>query len=284
MLDGLLASLFSVGETHDPNVEWMNRETPMDFTEVTSEEIRLALRRGNSRKAPGPDGITLGIIKHIPAGLVDFVTETFTACFREGIFPKVWKRTRLVLIPKGKPEETRGEIKARPICLLNEMGKLYERVFVNRLQDYMLDSATALSDRQFEFRRGRSMVDTLDAVVSTIYTKGHCGHTSIVRGIQRKIANRVCSAYCTVSWGASLLLARLPPYELSAEERANVYVRSLTLRDSPEWSPELHKNIKSEERLRLQEKWIAMYRDGDVSGVRTRDAILPNIEAWMLRG
>jgi len=28
----------------------------------------------------------------------------------------------------------------------------------------------------------------------------------------------------------------------------------------------------------MQRKWVAMYRRRDVAGVRTRDAILPNIE------
>jgi len=112
----------------------------------------------------------------------------------------------------------------------------------------------------------------------------------IVREIQRSIANRVCSAYRTVSREAALLLARTPPYELIAEERMEVYYRSLDLRDSSDWSLDVLKNIKLEEKIRLQGKWLETYGARletygarDVAGVRTRDAILPNIDAWMTR-
>lgn len=76
----------------------------------------------------------------------------------------------------------------------------------------------------------------------------------------------------------------MQPYELVAEERANVFVRYLALRETSDWSLEAVKIIRNEERRRLQDNWIAMYNDRDVAGVRTRDAIVPNMEAWMSRG
>lgn len=95
---------------------------------------------------------------------------TFSTCLREGVFPNIWKKARLVLIPKGAIGVFDGEVRARLICLLSELGKLFERVIVRRIRDHIDDfTPAALSDRQFGFRQGRSTVDALDSVVSTIY-------------------------------------------------------------------------------------------------------------------
>lgn len=48
----------------------------------------------------------------------------------------------------------------RPICLLNEAGKIFERVIVDRLNNYLRDS-NSLSKDQYDFRRGYSTVDAI---------------------------------------------------------------------------------------------------------------------------
>jgi len=107
----------------------------------------------------------------------------------------------------------------------------------------------------------------------------------IVRAIQRPIAIRVCAGYRTVSREAALLLARDPPFELVAEERARIYERCMRFRDRNEGPPlDEIKAIRLEERTAMQRRWIAMYDSRDVAGVRTRDAILPHIDEWMVRG
>lgn len=105
----------------------------------------------------------------------------------------------------------------------------------------------------------------------------------IIHKIQRQIAIKVCAAYRTTSRDAALLIARTSPYELVAEERTTIYERGMVLRESGEWSEEAIRNVRREARL-LQEKWILCLRERDAAGVRTRDAILPNLENWMNRG
>lgn len=528
-LTRLLDSLFPRGETHCPGDIWGDMDRPGDLEEVSPHEVEMALKKGNPKKTPGPDGVTLGILRRVPSALIVFIAETFSGCLREGTFPSVWKRARLVFIPKAVSRGSSDDLRARPICLLNELGKLFKRIIVERINKYMDETPSAsLSDRQFGFQRQRSTVDALDTVMSNIYywtnkgyfamsvsldvrnafnsipwptirnaltTKGfpvyirkiidsylhnrsivypikdggigsrdvscgvplgsvlgpllwniafdyiiqvrpdsqctvicyaddtlvlaagstvldarsrannqvaavcrrigilgltiapektdavlHYGRVrptidpvikidktyicmkghmrylgvildsrmtflphfrgvrdkvaavtrslfrlmpnlrgpsegkrrlyaavigsvvlygapiwaeallessealKIIREIQRRVACRVCSAYRTVSRDAALLLARLPPYELVAEERMNVYVRCLALRNVNEWSLEALRSVKKEERIKMQDKWIESYRRRDVAGVRTRDAILPNVDAWMSRG
>jgi len=53
-------------------------------------------------------------------------------CLKEGVFLPVWRRAKLVLLRKGnKPADTPSGY--RPICLLDEEAKLFERIIVRRL-------------------------------------------------------------------------------------------------------------------------------------------------------
>ena len=48
------------------------------------------------------------------------------------MFPRVWKKQRLVLIPKGNnTQDTPGY---RPLCMIDMAGKLLERITYKRLE------------------------------------------------------------------------------------------------------------------------------------------------------
>ena len=53
----------------------------------------------------------------------------------------------------------------RPICLLDTTRKLLEELIVQRLQA-LLVGVSGLSENQFGFRKGRSTVDAIEAVVN----------------------------------------------------------------------------------------------------------------------
>ncbi|KAG5324771.1 RTXE polymerase, partial [Pseudoatta argentina] len=64
--------------------------------------------------------------------LEDVVAALFPTREREGIFPRSWNMTRLVLLRKeGKPAKSPSAY--RPICLLDNAGKLLERVIAARI-------------------------------------------------------------------------------------------------------------------------------------------------------
>ncbi|XP_032688151.1 uncharacterized protein LOC116852181 [Odontomachus brunneus] len=95
---------------------------------VTEPELAAAAKRlGGKSKAPGPDGVPGRVWALALKELSPRLRRLFTDCLRAGVFPSRWKRARLVLLPKeGRPAE--GPSAYRPICLLDEVGKLFERV------------------------------------------------------------------------------------------------------------------------------------------------------------
>lgn len=185
-------SLFPAGEEL-PLINW-ERDYGFvwqDEWAVSPEEVRFALReRRKVNTAPGLDGISAVILKRLPAIMIDRLAECFTACLNRRVFPDQWKIARLILIPKGGPKVPRvpnSIPNARPICLLSEVGKTFERIIVSRLEHYMTDNNVAdLSDGQFGFRRGRSTCDALMRVKETI--REALEHNNVVLAVGLDIA------------------------------------------------------------------------------------------------
>lgn len=149
------------------NTSWENGAMGRVFTfpRVTITEIETALSRFKDRKAPGldciPNSVLKEAIKHCPGQFEKIVN----ACLQQGVFPSQWKRQKLVLLPKeGKPLDNPSSY--RPLCMIDTSGKLLESIVCRRLES-SIEAANGLSENQFGFRRARSTVHAISAVVET---------------------------------------------------------------------------------------------------------------------
>lgn len=92
-----------------------------------------------------------------------------------------------------------------------------------------------------------------------------------------KIMNiRVISAYGIVSLEASSILARIPPLHLLVATRKRVFMRTTDLRNSDQWT-ESAIAIREAETLIMNRQGEIHLRKPLLAGVRTRDAVLPNL-------
>lgn len=131
---------------------------------VTVDEILEISKTVGVNKASGPDQIPNVAIKVALESNPVMIANCMQVCLVEGIFPKIWKRQRLVLIPKvGKAPGVPSSY--RPICLLDTLGKILERVILKRLLP-IAEGSNGLSNLQFGFRRSRSTLDAVRTVVS----------------------------------------------------------------------------------------------------------------------
>lgn len=76
--------------------------------------------------------------KKAPKAMLTKMAECFTKCLKEGVFPDVWKRAKLTLIPKIRVQDN-GLHKVKPICLLDDLGKILKRIVVRRMHLWMKD-------------------------------------------------------------------------------------------------------------------------------------------------
>ena len=103
------------------------------------------------------------ILKEVMGVYPEILLEVFNSCLREGRFFADWKKQRLVLLRKGN--KPLGDASSyRPICLFDTMEKILEEMILQRLKGHMVRE-NLLSENQFGFRKGRSTVDAIPAVV-----------------------------------------------------------------------------------------------------------------------
>lgn len=134
----------------------------------TYGELETAIKNMKNGKAPGPDRIPPEAIKELVEHEPNLVLRILNDLLRKQEFPKLWKLARVILLLKnGKSIEQASAF--RPICLLDTMGKLYEMLLRERLEQE-LAGRNGLSNKQFGFRRGRSTIQAVEAVQKAVST------------------------------------------------------------------------------------------------------------------
>ena len=157
---------------------------------------------------PDPDGISEKVISLTLSVLGEEILELFNKCLSEGTVPSCWKVSKLVLLPKpGKDLDSPAAY--RPICLLNEVGKLYERVVLNRVMTHLKNVGPDLHEHQYGFRPGRSTTDVIKRVKDIL--KGSVKQGGIALAVSVDIVN----AFNSMPWkaiGDGLRSHGLPAY------------------------------------------------------------------------
>lgn len=165
----VVTALFATAPSTAPENTKQQQQEPQTDEQIvafTMDELQLATARLPNRKAPGPDGIPNELVKATVETGAHHLLDAFNSCLQEGMFPGRWKVARLVLIPKpGKPLEDPSSY--RPLCMLDGIGKLLERLIANRLLAEV-EARGGLNNNQYGFRRGRSTVDAIQAIQGSI--------------------------------------------------------------------------------------------------------------------
>lgn len=147
------------------NIIWHTQQEKLRFS-VTLSEINECSKKIPSGKAPCPDWIPDIIVKKVVEGRPNALCKAYNSCFGEAYFPVAWKIATLVLLLKGnKLLEQLSSY--RPICLLNTVGKFFEKVIKRRLELH-LSSTNGLIDNQYDFRRGKSTINAISKAMETV--------------------------------------------------------------------------------------------------------------------
>lgn len=207
LLERVITTLFPV--VRDSPSPLMSSSEWSDELGVTESELDRAVRRMGARNtAPGPDGIPGRAWVLALAALGDRLRRLFNSCLRAGVFPSGWKEAGLVLLRKeGRDSESPSAY--RPICLLDEVSKLFERIVAERLVGHLSRIGPDLADCQYGFRQQRSTVDAILRVRSLSEQVVPQG------GVMLAVSLDIVNAFNSLPWyaiRAALVHHRVPPY------------------------------------------------------------------------
>lgn len=233
LLDEVTGTLFPEPNNHrherDPNWPPPSSQTSQwrEEWEVSQDEASKAVLRMRERNAaPGPDGIQSAPMSLIYKIMEAQIRSVFTGCLKKGWFPDPWKRANLILLHKqGKPEGLPSSY--RPICLLDESGKILERILAGRIVHHLASVGPDLHEGQYGFRRSLSTIDAIMRVKS--FTQEQMQHGGVVVAISLDISN----AFNSLPWCCimeALERHNVPEY-LRAVLRSYLDNRELKFRD-----------------------------------------------------
>ncbi|CAH2091130.1 unnamed protein product [Euphydryas editha] len=197
----VIEALFPTTTEFTPPTEMTSATTVEEVESVVNPAVSrweldaAIIRLRSKRVAPGPDGVPgrvwVNVLSH--EILATKLANLFTDCLTRSHFPEAWKVGHLVLLHKeGRPVDSPSAY--RPIVLLDEVGKLFERVIASRLINHLNVDGPDLSENQFGFRQGRS---TLDAIMRVrCRAEEAVFHGKVVLAVSLDI----CNAFNTLPW------------------------------------------------------------------------------------
>ena len=126
-------------------------------SEFSIQELNCAIRQLKNKKAPGKDGISNEMIRHLGSVAKQKLLDIYNHFWNTGTFPTSWKEAIIIpIFKKGKGRHSKTSY--HPISFLSCLGKTMEHI-VNRCLQHHLEKNGLLSLSQSGFRKNRSTED-----------------------------------------------------------------------------------------------------------------------------
>ena len=143
---------------------------------ISAHDVLVKLGNIQSRKAGGPDNISPKVLKHCRHSLCNIIQYIFQKCVDRGVFPKAWKLSKVIPIPKVKHPVEPNHF--RPIALTSILSKCFEKFILDYVK---LKAAKLYDNHQFAYRAAMSTDDALCCFIHHVTSHLNENCTNIVR-------------------------------------------------------------------------------------------------------
>ena len=130
------------------------------------EDVRKILSSLKTSAASGPDGVGNMILKSCAPGICHSLTKLFNFCLTRSSFPDSWKKSNLCPVYKKGNKQLKENY--RPISLLCNVSKVFERLVYNIFYEYLI-SNNLLSSKNSGFKKNDSTINQLISILHDIY-------------------------------------------------------------------------------------------------------------------
>ena len=152
-------------------------EYSITLNDCTSVEIGDYIDKLNASKASGPFSVPTNILKNNKEVLLQPLTVVINKSISEGVFPNLLKSATVCPIYKKSDKMLCANY--RPISLLSNIGKLFERAMYNRIEVF-LNELELIYSNQYGFRKKHSTNHALVSIVEQIRKKTLIIRSSLV--------------------------------------------------------------------------------------------------------
>ena len=119
-------------------------------------------------KASGPDNISNLLLKEVASEVCTPLCKIFNLSLIAGLYPNYWKSSHV--IPIHKKDDPKNKSNYRPISLLCNISKIFERLVHHHQKLYsFLQHNTLLSSNNSGFHSGDSTINQLTCITHNIY-------------------------------------------------------------------------------------------------------------------
>ena len=118
-------------------------------------------------KLGGVDDICSKTMKIISTSISLPLEYIFNLCITKSKWPRVLKTAKVVPIYKAGDRSCTSNY--RPISLISNNAKIFEKIIYNRLYTF-LSECNIISEKQYGFVRNKGTTDALDYLTNRIYT------------------------------------------------------------------------------------------------------------------
>jgi len=131
---------------------------PFSLCPTSEAEVYSVINKLTPKKSSGWDEISVQTLKRISLFILQPLCHLINFSFKTGKFPKNMKISKVIpVFKKGDKEDASNY---RPISMTSSFSKVYEKIFLNRLQ-FHFDANDIINPEQHGFRQGKSTITAL---------------------------------------------------------------------------------------------------------------------------
>lgn len=159
-------------------------QSSLILSDVLVSEVCQIIKHLELNKASGPTSIPVYLLKYLESEIAPILTKLINLSFKTGSHPLKLKIAKIISIFKKG-----SKLKAsnyRPISLLSNINKIFEKIMYNRLFSF-LDSQGSFYEHQYGFRSKHStehaLINLTEQIKESLDTIGHSKNRKYAAGV-----------------------------------------------------------------------------------------------------
>ena len=137
------------------------------FKPTDSMEIFTIINSCKAKKSVGDDGISMELLKITSKQICEPLSKLMNMSIEQGIVPESMKLAKVIPVHKGKSRSALTNY--RPISLLSNISKIFEKIIHNRTYSFLMDH-NVLYSSQYGFRPEHSTTDAVTEFLADVHS------------------------------------------------------------------------------------------------------------------